>query len=124
MTRIDAKVPVPEFGDGHFLLLDMAGQEKLETELGEWEFMHKMSLGFAVLSVSKINLFLSVALRNDRGTLVKKVEWPEGVPFSEIAAKAADAWCLACYGQKYDDWAAKAGEAAGKGESPLANTTA
>ncbi|RWN33429.1 hypothetical protein [Mesorhizobium sp.] len=100
-----AEVDAPEFGEGFTIRLDMDGMARLESEHGEFDFAQKVQIGLAVLSAKYIRSFLSVALRDDTGTVVKHVpECP--LPLEGIARKCLDVFALFRYGKDFETWTA------------------
>jgi hypothetical protein len=110
VNKFIGEVDASEFGAGHTIRLDMAGQSELETQFGEFEFIGKVQLGLAVLSAKYLRAFLAVALRDADGKVVKAVEMPD-VPLEPIGKKCLDALALFRYGKDHETWAKEAQEA-------------
>jgi hypothetical protein len=106
-NKFIGEVDASEFGAGHTIRLDMDGQARLETEFGEFEFIGKVQLGLAVLSAKYLKAFLSVALRDADGKVVKAFEMPD-VPLEQIGKKCLDALALFRYGKDHETWAKEA----------------
>lgn len=103
-NRFVGEVAAPEFGDGFTIRLDMAGQAKLESEFGAFEFAHKFNLGLAVMSAEYLVPFLEASLRKD-GELVGEV--PAFSPLEPVARKCLDAFALFRYGKTHEEWVAE-----------------
>lgn len=111
VNKFIGEVDASEFGAGHTIRLDIAGQAKLETEFGEFEFIGKVQLGLAVLSSKYLMAFLAVALRDADGKVVKVVEMPPTVALEPIGKKCLDALALFRYDKDHETWAKEAQEA-------------
>ena len=119
-----AEVEAEEFGTGYTIRLDMDGMARLETEHGEFDFAHKLQYGLALLSAKYLKSFLSVALRDANGNVVKTYDMP--LPLANVGRKCLDAFSLFRYGKDHETWTAEAAKAEKKAgtENPTKGTKA
>lgn len=103
-NKFIAEVEASDFGDGYTIRLDTDGMARLESEFGEFDFVQKVQIGLAVLSVKYIKAFLAVSLRDANGTVVKSYDMP--LPLETVGKKCLDVFSLFRYGKDHEAWVA------------------
>lgn len=103
-NKFTGEVDAEEFGTGYTIRLDVDGMARLETEYGDFDFVHKIQFGLAVLSSKYIRSFLAVSLRDANGDVVKTYDMP--LPLDGVGKKCLDAFSLFRYGKTHEKWTA------------------